>query len=80
MASLPSSRSRTEEQNIESVKIVSLRRVGGDSERTLMYAVLMDEFFKEEITMRNGRHIWYVILKKESPQSGWKIDEMGTGP
>jgi len=46
----------------------------------LKYQVKIDFDFVKSITSDDG--IWprFVILKKESEKSGWRIDGVGTGP
>lgn len=47
---------------------------------TVEYSVTVDFKFKKEITSSSGKQTRFVILKKESEKSGWRISSIGTGP
>ena len=70
------------EQNVKSVKFISLREVNGlgNPKGAVEYAATIDFKFKKEITSNNGKQPRFIILKKESDKSGWRIDSEGTGP
>ena len=44
------------------------------------YQVKVDFDFKKLITADDGVWPRFIILKKESEKSGWRIDGVGTGP
>jgi hypothetical protein len=69
-------------QNIKSAKFIDLQEanVSSNPRDTVEYAVTVDFKFKKEITSNNGKQTRFVILKKESEKSGWRIQGEGTGP
>jgi hypothetical protein len=71
-----------DEHNIESAKFIELRKidVSGNHEGTVEYEVTIDYKFKKEITSSNGKQPRFIILKKETEKSGWRIQSEGTGP
>ncbi len=70
------------EQNVKSAKFINLREVSGSGnpEGTVEYAVTIDFKFKQEITSNSGKQTRFIILKKETAKSGWRIESEGTGP
>jgi hypothetical protein len=70
------------EGNVKSVKLIDVREMSGmDNEPGMKeYAVTVDYQFKKEITSSSGEQPRFLILKKESAQSGWRIHSEGTGP
>ena len=70
------------EQNVKSAKFISLQEASGfgNPKGTVEYAVTIDFKFNKEITSNNGKQTRFIVLKKESDQSGWRIDSEGTGP
>lgn len=46
----------------------------------LEYQIKVDFDFKKLITADDGVWPRFIILKKESEKSGWRIDGVGTGP
>ncbi|MCO1602024.1 DUF4829 domain-containing protein [Desulfosporosinus nitroreducens] len=70
------------EQNVKSAKFISLREVSGlgNPKGTVEYAATIEFKFKNEITSNSGKQTRFIILKKESDKSGWRIDSEGTGP
>jgi len=70
------------EQNVKSAKFISLQEGSGfgNPKGTAEYAVTIDFKFNKETTSNNGKQTRFIILKKESDQSGWRIDSEGTGP
>lgn len=68
--------------NIKSAKLLEIKEFKGiqNEPGVLEYQVKVDFDFKKLITSDDG--IWprFVILKKESEKSGWRIDAIGTGP
>lgn len=70
------------EDNIKSAKFINLKEVNvsGNPKDTIEYSVTIDFRFKKEITSNNGKQTRFIILKKESDKSGWKIQSEGTGP
>jgi hypothetical protein len=69
-------------QNIKSAKFIDLQEanIPGNPKGTVEYAVTVDFEFKKEIAASNGKQTRFVILKKESDKSGWRIQSEGTGP
>lgn len=70
------------EQNVKSAKFISLREVRGlgNPKGAVEYVATIDFKFDKEITSNSGKQTRFVILKKESDKSGWRIDGEGTGP
>ena len=70
------------EQNVQSAKFISLREVSGlgNPKGAAEYAITIDFKFKKDITSNSGKQTRFIILKKESDKSGWRIDSEGTGP
>ncbi|KLU64137.1 hypothetical protein DEAC_c39520 [Desulfosporosinus acididurans] len=70
------------EQNVKSAKFINLQEVSGlgNPEGTVEYAVTIYFKFKQEITSNSGKQTRFIILKKETAKSGWRIDSEGTGP
>lgn len=68
--------------NVESAKIIDLREIStiNNPKGTKEYEVIIDFKFKKEITSSNGKQPRFIILKKESTKSGWRIESQGTGP
>ncbi|ODA41642.1 DUF4829 domain-containing protein [Desulfosporosinus sp. BG] len=70
------------EQNVKSAKFISSREISGlgNPKGAVEYAATVDFKFKKEITSNSGKQPRFIILKKESDKSGWRIDSEGTGP
>lgn len=70
------------EDNIKSAKFINLQEVNvsGNPKDTVEYSVTIDFTFKKEITSNSGKQTRFIILKKESDKSGWRIQSEGTGP
>ena len=70
------------EQNVKSAKLLDVQEMSGidNGSGTVEYAVTVDYQFKKEITSASGEQPRFIILKKESDQSGWRIQSEGTGP
>ncbi len=70
------------EQNIKSAKSIKLRemkdRINPDG--VVEYEATVNFRFKKVITSDDGIQSRFIILKKESEKSGWRIDGIGTGP
>jgi Tfp pilus assembly protein PilX len=68
--------------NIKSAKFINLQQVNvsGNPKDTVEYSVTIDFTFKKEITSSSGKQPRFIILKKESDKSGWRIQSEGTGP
>ena len=68
--------------NIKSAKLISAKRMEnmGNPENILEYEVEADYRFDKPITASDGIQPRFILLKKESEKSGWKIDGIGTGP
>ena len=68
--------------NINSAKLLEIKELKGfhDEPGVLEYQVKVDFDFKKLITADDGVWPRFVILKKESEKSGWRIDAVGTGP
>jgi len=68
--------------NVKSAKVIDLREISStyNPKGTMEYAVTIDFKFKKEITSSNGKQPRFIILKKESGKSGWRIQSEGTGP
>ncbi|TZE82101.1 DUF4829 domain-containing protein [Calorimonas adulescens] len=68
--------------NIKSAKLLEIKELKGfqNEPGVLEYQVKVDYDFKKLITADDG--IWprFVILKKESEKSGWRMEGVGTGP
>jgi len=70
------------EQNVKSAKLIGLREmsVAGNSKNIVEYEVTIDYEFYKELTSSSGTQPRFVILRKESDKSGWRIQSEGTGP
>ncbi len=68
--------------NIKSVKLISVKRMEntGNPGNVLEYEVETDYKFDKPITVSDGVQPRFILLRKESEKSGWKIDGIGTGP
>jgi hypothetical protein len=68
--------------NINSAKLLEIKELKGfqNEPGVLEYQVKVDFDFKKLITADDGVWPRFVILKKESEKSGWRIDGIGTGP
>jgi hypothetical protein len=68
--------------NVKSAKFIDLKELSdmGNPKGTVEYSVTIDFKFKKEITSSNGIQSRFIILKKESEKSGWRIQSEGTGP
>lgn len=73
---------KSKDYNIKSVKLLKISKMEGmeNGPGTLEFAVEADFDFKKVITADDG--IWprFVIVRKESEKSGWRIEGVGTGP
>lgn len=69
-------------QNVKSSKLINCREANanGNSNDTVEYAATIDFQFYKEIISRSGKQTRFIILKKESDKSGWRIQSEGTGP
>lgn len=67
-------------QNVKSSKLINLRQSSNNPKDTVEYAAIIYFKFKKEITSNNGIQTRFIILKKESDKSGWRIQSEGTGP
>jgi hypothetical protein len=67
--------------NINSAKLLEIKQVKGfiNEPGVLEYQVKVDFDFVTPITSDDGVWPRFVILKKESEKSGWRIDSIGTG-
>ena len=70
------------DQNVKSAKLIDLEEMKeiDNPEGITKYVVTIDFEFNKEITSCNGKQPRFIILKKESDRSGWRIDSEGTGP
>jgi hypothetical protein len=70
------------EQNVKSAELIKVReiKVMDNPEGTVEYEATVDFKFKKVITSDNGTQPRFIILKKESEKSGWRIQSEGTGP
>lgn len=68
--------------NIKSAKLLEIKelKVFSDEPGMLEYQVEVKFDFKKPITSEDGVWPRFVILKKETEKSGWRIDSIGTGP
>jgi hypothetical protein len=68
--------------NIKSAKLLETKEFKGiqNEPEVLEYMVEVDFDFVKPITSDDGIQPRFVILKKESEKSGWRIDGVGTGP
>lgn len=68
--------------NVNRAKLMEIKEWKGshNEPEVLVYQAAVDFDFKKPITSDDG--IWprFVMLKKESEKSGWRIDGIGTGP
>ena len=70
------------EPNVKTAKFINLREASGSGipEGTVEFDVTVYLKFKQEITSNSGIQTRFIILKKESDKSGWRIESEGTGP
>jgi hypothetical protein len=70
------------EQNVKSAELIKVReiKVMDNPEGTVEYEATVDFKFKKVITSDSGIQPRFIILKKESEKSGWRIQSEGTGP
>lgn len=70
------------EQNIVSAKLLKVREVKGmdNPDGVVEYEATVDFKFKKVITSNSGVQPRFILLKKESDKSGWRIQSEGTGP
>lgn len=70
------------EQNVVSAKFVKVREVKGmdNPEGVIEYEATVNFKFKKVITSNSGVQPRFILLKKESDKSGWRIQSEGTGP
>lgn len=68
--------------NVKSAKFIDLKELTDmdNPNGTVEYSVTIDFKFKKEITSSDGIQSRFIILKKESEKSGWRIQSEGTGP
>lgn len=68
--------------NIKSAKLLEIKEIKGlnNEPGVLEYMVEVDFDFKKSITSDDGVQPRFVILKKETEKSGWRINSIGTGP
>jgi len=68
--------------NIKRAKLLEIKELKGFNNEpgVLEYQVSVDFDFKKFITADDGVWPRFVILKKETEKSGWRIDSVGTGP
>jgi len=52
----------------------------GNPKGAVEYAATIDFKFKKDITSNSGKQTRFIILKKESDKSSWRIDSEGTEP
>ena len=69
-------------QNVKSAKFIDCKgpNVYGISNDTVEYAAIIDFQLYKEITSSSGKQTRFIIMKKESDKSGWRIQSEGTGP
>ncbi|NTV89162.1 MAG: DUF4829 domain-containing protein [Clostridiales bacterium] len=67
--------------NVKSVKIISLKEIeiSGSQDNTVEYEVILDYRFRKLITSESGEQPRFIIMKKESERSGWRIQGEETG-
>lgn len=68
--------------NIKSVKLLKLSNMDGidNPKGTIEYAATIDLKVREIIACDSGVQPRFLLLKKESEKSGWRIQGEGTGP
>jgi len=68
--------------NINSAKLLEIKEFNGLNNKPgiLEYQVKVDYDFIKPITADDGVWTRFILLKKESEKSGWRIDGIGTGP
>ncbi len=70
------------DQNVKSVKLIKIRNMKGidNPAGVVEYEATIDFRFKKVITSDDGVQSRFIMLKKESEKSGWRIESIGTGP
>ncbi|HZK24128.1 MAG TPA: DUF4829 domain-containing protein [Oscillospiraceae bacterium] len=69
--------------NITSASVIKIEPYSLNSEQSeelLFYQVTVDLEVKEPMTFESGSQTRFIHLKQESPQTGWRISSIGTGP
>ena len=70
------------ETELKDVKLLEISETTGwtNPDRIMEFGVTVDYGFSFFARSENGVQRRFVILKKETPRSGWRIDGIGTGP
>lgn len=70
------------EQNVISAKLLEVSEVKGldNPDGFIEYKATVDFKFKKSITSDSGVQTRFLLLKKETDKSGWRIQSEGTGP
>ncbi|MGV8124860.1 MAG: DUF4830 domain-containing protein [Candidatus Xenobiia bacterium LiM19] len=66
---------------IRKVKLISVAPVPPDPSLngTLIFSTYADYKWKGEVYVHDGNHLRYLLIKNETPRSGWRIDGIATG-
>lgn len=68
--------------NIISAQVMEMHKLNppDSAENQVSYEVKVELQVKEEITFKSGVQTLFITLKRESAESGWRIESIGTGP
>lgn len=68
--------------NIKSAKLLNIKKLKNfdDEPNMIEYQVEVDFDFIEPVTSDDGIGQRFILMKKETDKSGWRIDGIGTGP
>lgn len=70
------------ETELKDVKLLEISKPTGwtNPDRIIEFGVTVDYGFSFFAGSERGVQRRFIILKKETPRSGWRIDSIGTGP
>lgn len=67
--------------NVKRARLLEIKKPAmKNTDGSIEYSVTADYEFGAFVTSRGGVEHRFVILKKETPRSGWRIDSIGSGP
>ena len=66
---------------IRKVKLISVAPVPPDPslKGALVFSTYADYKWKGEVYVRDGEHLRYLVLRQETPRTGWRIESICTG-
>lgn len=67
-------------ENLQSVRVLKIDLSSTEGPDLQHGAVLLDVQWKRILTVPNGQQVFFLMLRRESPTIGWRIESIGTGP